>query len=103
MFIKHFIRTIINIVHFSLAEAMEVSVVMQNRTSTLGNIFWDPVKFSKCNMYYVVKLYSGDELLLNDTTSNCFYSFDFTYMDLTSFRIWAAYGQRWKKKRKMTF
>lgn len=71
------------------AEATEVTAVTQSRTNTSRSIFWSPVEFGKCNILYVVKLYSGDELLLDDTTKNCFYRFNSKYMNSTSFRIWA--------------
>ena len=71
------------------AEATEVTAVTQSRTNTSRSIFWSPVEFGKCNIHYVVKLYSGDELLLDDTTKNCFYRFNSKYMNSTSFRIWA--------------
>ena len=70
-------------------KATEISAVTQNGTNTSRNIFWAPVKYGKCNMHYIVKLYSGDELLLTDTTSNTLYSFNSKHMNVTSFRIWA--------------
>ena len=73
----------------SPVEATEISAVTQSGTNTSRNIFWDPVKYGKCNMHYVVKLYSGDELLLTDTTNNTLYNINSQYINVTSFRIWA--------------
>ena len=77
----------------SSVEATEISAVTQNRTNTSRNIYWAPVKYGKCNMHYVVKLYSGDELLLSDITDNTLYSFNSKHMNVTSFRIWAEMGK----------
>ena len=81
--------SLIPVCSLSSAEATEISAVTQNGTNTSRNIFWDPVKYGKCNMHYIVKLYSGDELLLTDTTNNTFYNINSQYINVTSFRIWA--------------
>ena len=81
--------SLIPVCSLSSAEATEISAVTQDGTNTSRNIFWDPVKYGKCNMHYIVKLYSGDELLLTDTTNNTFYNINSQYINVTSFRIWA--------------